>query len=191
MFILYQVIILLIIILSPIIIVIRLFKNKEHKSRFVEKFCFTNKKSKGDLIWIHAASVGEFISVVPLIQELEKNEDIKTILVTTSTLSSSKIFKDYKFYKTIHQFFPIDFFYFSYKFIKYWKPKVAIFIDSEIWPSMYKEISRSGIPLLLMNARITKKSFHRWKFFNKFTKNIFENIKIAYPSNSETHKYLK
>ena len=191
MFILYQFIILLIIILSPFILVIRLFKNKEHKSRFVEKFCFTNKKSKGDLIWIHAASVGEFISVVPLIQELEKNDDIKTILVTTSTLSSSKIFKDYKFYKTIHQFFPIDFFYFSSKFVKYWKPKIAIFIDSEIWPSMYKEISKNGIPLLLMNARITKKSFHRWKFFNKFTKNIFENIKVAYPSNLETHNFLK
>ena len=138
MFFFYQIIILIIIILSPIILIIRFLKNKEHARRFVEKFCIiNNKKSKGNLIWIHAASVGEFMSVVPLINELEKIKDIKTVLLTTSTLSSSKIFENYKFKKTVHQFFPIDFFYFSSKFIKYWKPKVAIFIDSEIWPCMY------------------------------------------------------
>ena len=191
MFFIYQIIIFLIIVLSPLILIYRFYKNKEHKNRFIEKFCFIKKKSKGNLIWIHAASVGEFMSTIPLIKELEKNNDVKTILVTTSTLSSSKIFDNYKFNKTIHQFFPIDFFYFSSKFIQYWKPKMAIFIDSEIWPSMYKEINKNSIPLLLMNARITKKSFHRWKFFNKFTKNIFENIKVAFPSNIETNKYLK
>ena len=192
MFFIYQIIILLIIILSPIILLFRFFKNKEHKERFVEKFCLiTKKRNKGNLIWIHAASVGEYMSVIPLIKELEKNNNIKTILITTSTLSSYKIFNNYKFEKTIHQFFPIDFFYFSSKFIKYWKPTIAIFIDSEIWPSIYKELKKNSIPLLLMNARITKKSFQRWKFFNKFTKNIFENINIAYPSNTDTFKYLK
>ena len=192
MFFFYQIIILLVLILSPFILIVRFLKNKEHKKRFVEKFCFISKKrNKGNLIWIHAASVGEFMSVVPLINELEKNNEIKNILVTTSTLSSSKIFNNYKFKKTIHQFFPIDFFYINSKFIKYWKPKMAIFIDSEIWPSMYKEINKNSIPLLLMNARITKKSFERWKFFNKFTKNIFDNIKVAYPSNLETYDYLK
>jgi len=192
MFFFYQIIILIIIILSPIILIIRFLKNKEHTKRFVEKFCIiTKKKSKGNLIWIHAASVGEFISVVPLINELEKMRDIQTILLTTSTLSSSKIFQNYKFKKTIHQFFPIDFFYFSLKFIRYWKPKVAIFIDSEIWPSMYKQINNHNVPLLLMNARITNKSFKRWNFFNKFTKNIFRNIEIAYPSNIETKQYLQ
>jgi 3-deoxy-D-manno-octulosonic-acid transferase len=192
MFFIYQVLIILIIIFSPIILLIRFIKKKEHKTRFVEKFClFSRKRNKGNLIWIHAASVGELMSVIPLIDKLEKNKDIKTILVTTSTLSSSKIFNNYKFNKTIHQFFPIDFFYFSKKFIDYWNPKIAIFIDSEIWPSMYKEIKKNSVPLLLMNARITKKSFQRWKFFNKFTQNIFNSIKIAYPSNSETYTYLK
>ena len=192
MFFIYQVLIFLIIAFSPIILIIRFLKDKEHKIRFVEKFSLTRKKrNKGNLIWIHAASVGEFMSVIPLIHELEKNNDIKTILITTSTLSSSKIFNNYKFKKTIHQFFPIDFFYFTSKFIKYWKPKVAIFIDSEIWPCMYKEIKKNSIPLLLMNARITEKSFERWKFFNRFTQNIFDNIEIAYPSNIDTYGYLK
>ena len=120
MFFIYQIFISLVVLLSPIIILIRLFKGKEHKFRFKEKFCFFSKKrSIGNLIWIHAASVGEFMSVVPLIYELEKNKKINTILITTSTLSSSKIFKNFKFKKTIHQFFPIDQLYFTSKFINY------------------------------------------------------------------------
>ena len=192
MFLIYQIIILLIIFLSPIIIIVRLFKNKEHKKRFIEKFCFFQKKrNKGNLIWIHAASVGELMSIIPLIYEIEKNKKINSILITTSTLSSSKIFKNYKFKKVIHQFFPIDFFYFSTKFIKYWRPCIAIFIDSEIWPSIFKELKKNSIPLLLMNARITPKSFNRWNFFNKFSKNIFHNISKAYPQNIESKIFLK
>ena len=124
MFIIYQIVITFIILISPLILIFRFYKNKEHTKRFIEKFCFfSRKKNKGNLIWIHAASVGEFMSVIPLIKKLEKNNEIKTILITTSTLSSSKLFNNYKFNKTIHQFFPIDFFYFSSKFINYWKPK--------------------------------------------------------------------
>ena len=192
MFLIYQILIILIILLSPVIILIRLFKNKEHKKRFIEKFCiFTKNRNKGNLIWIHAASVGELMSIIPLIYEIEKNKKVNNILVTTSTLSSSKIFKNYKFKKVVHQFFPIDFFYFTSKFIKYWKPNLAIFIDSEIWPCMFKNLKKKSIPLLLMNARITPKSFSRWDFFNKFSKNIFRNIEIAFPQNLETENFLK
>ena len=192
MFFIYQILILIIIFLSPCIILIRLLKNKEHKKRFVEKFClFTKKRNKGNLIWIHAASVGELMSIIPLIYELEKNKKINNILVTTSTLSSSKVFNNYKFKKVVHQFFPIDFFYFTSKFIKYWKPNIAVFVDSEIWPCIFKGLKKNSIPLLLMNARITSKSFTRWNFFNKFSKNIFHNIEAAFPQNSETEKFLK
>ena len=192
MFFIYQILILLIIFLSPIIVVVRLFKNKEHKTRFIEKFCFfTTKRRKGNLIWVHAASVGELMSVIPLLQEIEKNKKINNILITTSTLSSSKIFQNFKFKKVIHQFFPIDFFYFTSKFIRFWRPNIAIFIDSEVWPSMFKMIKKNSIPLLLMNARITSRSFNRWSFFNKFSKNIFQNIYCSYPQNLETEKFLK
>ena len=192
MFLIYQLLIILILILSPIILVIRFIKDKEDTKRFIEKFCIISKKrTNGNLIWFHAASVGELMSIIPLIKKLETENKIKTILITTSTLSSSRIIKNYKFKKTIHQFFPIDFFYFSSKFLKYWKPTLAVFIDSEIWPSMYKELKKKSIPLLLMNARITHKSFRRWKLFNQFTGNIFESIKIAFPSNSDTNKHLK
>jgi len=192
MFFFYQILFIFIILVSPLIIIFRLIKNKEDKKRFLEKFTINLKERKtGNLIWFHAASVGEFLSIVPLIKELEKNKNIKNILVTTSTLSSSEIFKNFKFKKTIHQFFPIDFIYFTSKFINYWKPKIAIFIDSEIWPCMFREIKKNSIPLLLMNARITNKSFNKWNIFENFSKNTFQKIDIAYPANIETSQYLK
>ena len=192
MFFLYQTLILLIIFISPIIILIRLIKKKEDKKRFIEKFCFfKNERRKGNLVWLHAASVGELMSIIPLISKIEKNKKINIILVTTSTLSSSKIFKNFKFKKVVHQFFPIDFFYFTSKFLNYWKPSVAIFIDSEIWPCMFKGIKKKSIPLLLLNARLTPRSFSRWNYFNKLTNNIFKSIKIAYPQNFKNEKFLK
>lgn len=192
MFFIYQVLIFIIVIFSPVILIYRFSKNKEHKIRFLEKFCFfTKKKYQGNLIWIHAASVGELMSIIPLVKELEKSKNINTILVTTSTLSSSKIFENFKFKKTIHQFFPIDFIFFTSKFINYWNPKIAIFIDSEIWPCMYKNLKMKKIPLLLLNARLTRRSYKRWTYFKNFSKSIFGYIDIAFPQNQETFRYLK
>ena len=125
MFFLYQILISITILLSPLIILIRILKNKEDINRFKEKFClFSKKKVAGKLIWFHGASVGELLSLIPIIYKLEKNTSIKQILVTTNTLSSSKVFKKYRFKKTIHQFFPIDHSLLTYKFLKYWKPHV-------------------------------------------------------------------
>ena len=192
MYFFYQFLIFLAVLFSPIILLFRFFKNKEDKKRFIEKFSFIKEKRiKGNLVWIHVASVGELMSVLPLIYELEKIKYINSILLTTSTLSSSKIFKTFKFRKTIHQFFPIDLNFFASKFIEFWKPKIAIFIDSEIWPCMYRNLKKKSVPILLMNARITNKSFKRWSFFKKFSKEVFSNINIAFPQNIETFEYLK
>ena len=189
---LYRIIINAVLILSPIIILLRILKNKEHKKRFIEKLCFFSKKKvKKKLIWFHGASVGEILSVLPLVKLLEKNKNIDQILITSSTLSSSKIFDQFKFKKTIHQFFPIDTNFFSKKFIKYWKPSVAIFIDSEIWPNMMFNLKGESIPILLLNGRITKKSFKRWKLLGNFAKEVFECFDKCLPSNSETVKFLK
>ena len=192
MFFLYQIIVLILLILSPIIIGLRILKVKEDKKRFKEKFCFSSKKkNKGNLIWFHGSSVGELLSILPLVYELEKNQSIKQILITTSTLSSAEIFKKFKFRKTIHQFFPIDSIFYSYKFLNYWKPTIAIFIESEIWPSVFRALSKKKIPLFLLNARLTKKTFDKWNYIKSFSDSVFKSISKAYPQNNETIKYLK
>ena len=192
MFYVYQIIVSLLIILSPLIIIFRILKKKENKKRFIEKFSINTKtRIKGNLVWFHGASVGEILSVLPIIKIYENKKSIDQILVTTSTLSSSNIIKNIKLKKTVHQFYPIDHFYFTNKFLNYWKPNIAIFIESEIWPSMFKEIKIKNIPLILLNARLTKKTFNNWIKIKKFSKTIFNKITIAYPQNTETTKFLK
>ena len=192
MFFLYQILISILLIFSPLIIGYRILKKKEDKKRFIEKFCFPSKKKKtGNLIWFHGSSVGELLSILPLVYELEKNQSIKQILITSSTLSSAEIFKKFKFRKTIHQFFPIDFILYSHKFLNYWKPTTAIFVESEIWPSIFKVLSAKNTPLLLLNARITKKTFNKWNYIKRYSRSIFKNISKAYPQNNETLGYLK
>ena len=192
MFFLYQIILTLLFFISPIIIFFRIFKNKEHKIRYKEKFSIPSKKRiKGNLIWFHGASVGEILSVIPLIKIYEKDKSISQILITSSTLSSSKILYQFKLKKTIHQFYPIDHVYITKKFLKFWRPNISIFIDSEIWPCMFNQLEREKIPLILINARITKNSFNRWQIFSKFAGQVFSQISLAHPQNLETLKYLK
>jgi len=192
MFFLYQILITILLILSPLIIFFRILKKKEDRKRYKEKFCFPSKRRiNGNLIWFHGSSVGELLSILPLVQELEKNKSINQILITTSTLSSAQIFKKYNLKKTVHQFFPIDSIFFSYKFLNYWKPTIAIFIESEIWPSIFRVLNKKNIPLVLLNARITKKTFKKWKSVKEFSNSVFQNISIAYPQNEETLNYLK
>tara|TARA_Y100000389_G_scaffold142250_1_gene140240 strand:- start:13 stop:1263 length:1251 start_codon:yes stop_codon:yes gene_type:complete len=191
MYFIYRLLTNLILILSPLIIIFRLIKKKEDKKRYKEKFClFSKKRGKGKLIWFHGSSVGEILSVVPIIQKLEKNKSLDRILITSSTLSSSKVLKKFKLKKTIHQFYPIDNIIFVRKFLNYWKPSLAIFIESEIWPCMYTSLNNNKIPLILLNARLTKKTYNRWKMLGNFSKSIFDKIKIAYPQNQETKFFL-
>ena len=192
MFFLYQIIFTLIIFISPILIYFRILKNKEHKTRYKEKFSISKKKRiKGNLIWFHGASVGEIQSIIPLIENYEKDKTIKQILITSSTLSSSKIIEKFKFKKTIHQFYPLDHIYITSKFLRYWKPNIAILIESEIGPCMFKELEKRKIPIVLLNARITKKTFNKWMKLKNFTNEIFNKITIAYPQNLETKYFLK
>ena len=192
MFFFYRILINLILLLSPIIILIRLLQIKEDPLRFKEKLGFYSKKKlKGKLIWFHGASVGEILSVIPLIEKLEKNKQIRQILITSNTLSSSKILSRLKLKKTIHQFLPIDTDYNTNKFLSYWDPSIAIFIDSEIWPNMITNIKKKSISLMLINARITKKSFTKWNFFPSSAKKLFQNFDMCLSSSLESKNYLK
>ena len=188
----YQLLITFLLFFSPLIILYRIIKNKEHKKRFIEKFSVISKKRhKGKLIWFHGASVGEIMSIIPLIKNYEKNKSVSQILITSSTLSSSKVIEKFNFKKTIHQFYPIDHLFFTSKFLRFWKPSIAVFIDSEIWPCMFKKIEDEKIPLILLNARLTRKTFKRWMKIRYFSEFVFNKISIAYPQNIETKNFLR
>ena len=191
MYFFYNILVNLAIIISPIIIIYRILKGKEDPKRIGEKFCIYSKKKSNKNIWIHAASVGELMSIIPVLRKLEKNKKIKNILLSTSTTSSAKIFNKLKLKKTSHVYFPLDNNYIVKRFINYWKPELAIFIDSEIWPNMFKNLYLQDIPIIIMNARITKHSFNKWQNFPNFANQVFGNITLALPQNLETLKYLK
>jgi 3-deoxy-D-manno-octulosonic-acid transferase len=179
---------------APIYLYFRKIKKKEDFYGYKEKLSKIDKKrGEGFLIWFHVASIGEAISIFPLIANYEKEKKIDKILITSITLSSSKLLKKkYKnSTKVIHQFLPLDISKLVNKFLNHWKPNLSIFIDSEIWPTLIFQIKKRGIPLLLLNARITKKTFNRWMLLKNFAKEIFEKFDLSIASNKETENYLR
>ena len=191
MYFVYNIFLYIVFLLSPIIFSVRILNGKEDPKRFKEKLCIYTKKNNLKSIWFHAVSVGELMSILPVLNILEKNRKIDQIIVTTSTISSAKIFENQKFKKIVHKYFPIDTNFLNKKFIKHWKPQAAFFVDSEIWPNMFKNLKKKNIPVILLNGRITKRSFERWSLIKNFSKAVFKNISLALPSNSETKSYLK
>ncbi len=192
MLIVYRILINITLVLIPLILIFRLLKRKEDPKRFIEKFCFfTKKKTKGKLIWFHGASVGELQSIIPLVEKFEKNKKISQILITSNTLSSSKIINNFKFKKVVHQFFPMDVDIFSKKFLDFWKPSVAFFIDSEIWPNMLLNLRNKNIPIILLNGRITKRSYKRWSQFSNFANKLFKNFNLCLTSDKKSVNFLK
>ncbi len=178
--------------ISPIIIIYRIFKKKEDPKRFAEKIGKFSKKNKSNnLIWFHGSSVGEILSIIPLIEKLEKRKNIKKILITSNTLSSAKIITKLKLKKTFHQYFPLDTKFLVEKFLNHWKPKAVFFIESEIWPNMILKVKEKNIPLILLNARITKKSFKKWNKIISFSKKIFSEFDLCLGQNNKTCDYLK
>ena len=188
----YRILINLVLLLSPIIILFRIIKKKEHPTRFLEKLGISSKnRMQGKVIWFHGSSVGEVLSIMPLIERLEKNSKIKQIVITSSTLSSSKVLEKYKLNKTVHQFFPIDANLIIKKFLNYWKPTAVFFVESEIWPNTIQNLHKRNIKIALLNARITNKTFTKWFKFKSFSKDIFNKFDLCLCQNKETKIYLK
>ncbi len=186
------------IILLPIIAFImlwRVFKGKENKSHIKEKFGFaTVKKPKNDIIWIHAVSVGEMNSSLKIVDEILKNNAELIVLFTTTSITSAalmaKKIPEYQG-RLIHQFFAIDSLFCVKKFLNHWKPKKAIFIESEIWPIFLSELKNKGIPSFLVNARMSKKTYKSWEFLNKFGINIFNYYDKIFAQSKDDFSRLK
>ena len=179
---------------APFYLLLRKIRKKEDITRYKEKLSKINiLRNEGFLVWFHVASVGEAMSILPLIENCIEEKKITTVLVTSITLSSGKILeKRYKKnIKVVHQFLPLDIPFFTKKFLEHWKPNLAMFIDSEIWPNLIFHIKEKKIPLVLVNARITEKSFKRWRLLKNFAKVIFEKFDLCLASNKKSENFLK
>mgnify|MGYP001172307458 CR=1 FL=1 len=186
------------ILIYPFLVLIIFFRKmikKEDPRRYKEKILvshFNVKRNKSKLIWFHAASIGEFKSILPIIENLNKNKKNLEFLITTITFSSGDLARQdlKKFDNVYHRFLPIDVGFIINKFLNLWKPSAIFLVDSEIWPNLILKAKEKGISIGIINARITFKTFKRWMLFPKTANKIFSTFGICLTSNLETKKYL-
>ena len=178
-------------------IYLRIMMKKEDPTRYKEKILVSKfnviKKNTQKLIWFHAASIGEFKSIIPIINELNKDHQNLKFLITTITSSSGSLAKiELKNFNNVdHRYLPYDVPYLMDKFFKLWEPDKIFLVDSEIWPNLILKAKELKIPIALINARLTSKSFKRWMLFPKIAKKIFSIFEICICSNNETRKFLE
>jgi 3-deoxy-D-manno-octulosonic-acid transferase len=169
---------------------------KEDPKRYKEKILISHfnikRKTNSKLIWFHAASIGEFKSIVPIIKKLNENKNNLEFLITTTTLSSGNLANTElkKFDNAFHRFFPFDVGFLINSFLNLWKPDKIFLVDSEIWPNLILKANKFKIPIAIINARLTTKSFNKWIKFPNTAKKIFSKFDLCLSSNIETKNYL-
>ena len=179
-----------------IIFIIKILK-KEDPLRYKEKIFYNHFKVEritgSKLIWFHAASVGELKSIVPILYSLNESNPRLQFLITTITLSSAQVAKDElkKLSNVYHRYFPVDSDFLIKKFISSWRPDKIFLVDSEIWPNLILASKKNNIPISLINARITKKTFERWILIRRFAKKVFSCFDLCLSSNYETKDHLE
>ena len=162
-----------------IIIIFRIFQNKEINNRIKERFAFSSKKRpKGKLIWINASSIGEYFATLSLIKKIRKIKPKTKILLTTNTKTSALLAQKITDKNIIHQFTPQDNPLIIKKFLNYWKPSLVLWMESEFWPIILDESKKYGLKLILLNGRMSDKSFKNWCYFKFFFKEIISNFSL-------------
>ena len=166
----------------PLVLIYRAIQGKERFNRINERIGIAKiKRPKGELVWINAASVGELRSTIPLIKRLIE-EDLK-ILITTVTVTSAihikAIVKDIGNKNIIHQFSPIDHPLFINFFINHWKPSLLLLIESEIWPHIIIKSFNKKIPLILLQGRMSEKSYKKWLLINSLSQYLYNKFSVT------------
>ena len=170
----------------------RLQKGKEDKARHNERLGNpTKERPEGKLIWFHGASVGESLSMLPLIHKILKENPNCHIMVTTGTVTSAELMSKRLPEGAFHQYIPIDNPDFCKKFIEHWRPDMALWFESELWPGMLGEIKKHKIPLILINGRISDKTFGRWKLFSFVSKELLSCFNLCLGQSDEDARRLE
>ena len=179
--------------LDPVYLIYQLIsvlRGKENPKRFWERWVTKQiKRPSGKLIWLHAASVGESLSLLPLIEKIVADNPKINILITSTTKTSAEILENISERQIIHQMAPHDTFFVSKRFLKHWKPDLAVRVESEIWPRILLELKKNKIQNFLLNARFSKKSILRIEKQAKsasFLFLLFDRIHVQEKSTKET-----
>jgi 3-deoxy-D-manno-octulosonic-acid transferase len=148
----------------PVLLRLREGRGKEEPGRRQERLGRASiARPAGRLAWFHAASVGETNAVLPLMAALAEVRPSLSFLLTTGTVTSAKLAAERLTPRTVHQYAPLDALEYVRSFLDHWQPDLAVLTESEIWPNLILESSARGIPLALVNARMTKRSFRKWR----------------------------
>lgn len=151
--------------LAPVLIRQRLKKNKEDPARLDERRGISQiERPAGPLVWIHGASVGEVLAAAALIERLRALG--MRILLTSGTVTSAEIIAKRFPTDIIHQYIPYDSPRFVARFLDHWKPSLALFIESDLWPNLIISAAKRRLPMVLINARMSQRSFPRWQKFS-------------------------
>jgi 3-deoxy-D-manno-octulosonic-acid transferase len=153
-------------------------RGKEDSARRGERLGHASyPRPSGPLIWVHAASVGETMSVLPLVTRLTR--DGSSVLLTTGTVTSAAMAATRLPPGAIHQFVPLDLTPFVRRFLDHWRPDVALFVESEIWPTTLSELDRRHVPRGLVNARLSERSMRRWQMAPRLAHAIFAGFALV------------
>ena len=140
----------------------RLKRGKENPTRLAERYGQASlPRPDGPLIWLHGASVGEMLAVIPLIERLRAKNF--AVLVTSGTVTSAALAEQRLPAGVVHQFIPLDAPRFVGRFLDHWRPDLALFVESDLWPNLILACADGGIPMILINGRVSERSFSRWQ----------------------------
>lgn len=169
------------------LVIFRLFKGKENLARFKERLGIASiKRPEGRIIWIHATSIGETVSVLPLIEALSKSF-AGHILLTTTTTGSLKLIQNRTLPPHVmHQLCPLESWFAAIKFLNFWKPSLALFMESEFWPCIFDETAKR-CKIISINTRISDEALHNWRIALPLLKDTLGKVFLFFPqSNYDT-----
>ncbi len=149
--------------LAPRFLQWRLKRGKENPARLAERYGEASRpRPEGPLIWLHGASVGEMLAVIPLIERLRAKNF--AVLMTSGTVTSAALAEQRLPAGAVHQFIPLDAPQFVARFLDHWRPDLALFVESDLWPNLIVTCADREIPMILVNGRVSERSFKRWRF---------------------------
>ena len=153
---------------------------KEDPARQAERFGVSSlARPAGPLLWVHAASVGEANSVLVLIRRLLDETPDLTVLMTTGTVTSAGLMARRLPERAIHQYVPVDLPDAVARFLGHWRPDAVLWMESEIWPNLLAAIRERGVPAALVNARMSARSFSRWRRVPRFVGRLLSTFQLT------------